>query len=120
MRKNLLLVLSLSLSLLSVHPVFALLIPEASLNSAVAGAFVQNGENLTVAQVTATPVSTFSPGEQATDLPARTAPPLWLTLTLLGMCCVFLVLIGVVVLGFVVRRQNRESASNNTPKSVQR
>jgi hypothetical protein len=29
-----------------------------------------------------------------------------LTLILLGMCCLFLLIIGVVVLGFVVRREN--------------
>jgi hypothetical protein len=31
---------------------------------------------------------------------------------LLGMCCIFLLLIGVVVLGFVVRRQNREAGNH--------
>jgi Peptidase MA superfamily len=60
---------------------------------------------------TAIPTSTFD--EQSTpDTPARTAPPLWLTLTLLGFCCIFLVLIGVVILGFVVRNQNRPGGKN--------
>lgn len=55
---------------------------------------------------TAIPTSTFD--EQPTpETPVRTAPPLWLTLTLLGFCCIFAILIGVVVLGFVVRNQNR-------------
>jgi hypothetical protein len=31
---------------------------------------------------------------------------------LLGMCCVFLVLIGIVILGFVVRRQNQQGGNN--------
>jgi hypothetical protein len=63
-------------------------------------------------QVTSTPVPTSSFGGQPTETPARTGPPLALTLILLGMCCIFLVLIGVVVLGFVVRRQNRKGGEN--------
>jgi hypothetical protein len=58
-------------------------------------------------QVTLTPVPTSSFNEQPTPAPTRTGPPLALTLILLTMCCAFLVLIGVVILGFVVRRQNR-------------
>ena len=55
---------------------------------------------------TAIPTSTFD--SQATpEAPTRTAPPLWLTLTLLGLCCIFSVLIGIIILGFVVRNQNR-------------
>ena len=60
---------------------------------------------------TAIPTSTFD--EQPTpETGTRTAPPLWLTLTLLGFCCIFLFLIGVVVLGFVVRRQNHNRGNN--------
>ncbi|MCI0610054.1 MAG: hypothetical protein L0Z71_13460 [Anaerolineae bacterium] len=60
---------------------------------------------------TAIPTSTFD--EQPTpETPTRTAPPLWLTLTLLGFCCLFLFLIGVVVFGFVVRNQNRNGGNN--------
>ncbi|HET9909182.1 MAG TPA: peptidase MA family metallohydrolase [Anaerolineales bacterium] len=58
---------------------------------------------------TAIPTSTF---DEPTETPVRTAPPLWLTLTLLGFCCVFLLLIGIVVLGFVVRRQNQAGGEN--------
>ena len=58
---------------------------------------------------TAMPTSTF--GDQP-ETPVRTAPPLWLTLTLLGFCCIFAILIGVVVLGFVVRNQNRPGGKN--------
>ena len=59
-------------------------------------------------QATSTPVPTSSFGGQPTETPARPGPPLALTMILLGMCCIFLVLIGVVVLGFVVRRQNQK------------
>jgi hypothetical protein len=59
-------------------------------------------------QVTSTPVPTSSFGGQPTEMPVRTGPPLALTVILLGICCAFLVLIGVVALGFVVRRQNRK------------
>lgn len=63
-------------------------------------------------QVTSTPVPTSSFNQQPTPAPTPTGPPLTLTLILLGMCCAFLVLIGVVVLGFVVRRENRREASH--------
>lgn len=64
-------------------------------------------------QVTSTAIPTSNFDEQSTpETQVRTAPPLWLTLTLLGFCCIFLVLIGVVILGFVVRSQNRPSGKN--------
>jgi hypothetical protein len=59
-------------------------------------------------QVTSTPVPTSSFNGQ----PTRTGPPLALTMILLALCCAFLVLIGVVVLGFVVRGQNRRQGNN--------
>jgi len=65
-----------------------------------------------VAQSTVTPVPTSSFEGQPTETPVRTAPPLWLTLTLLAMCCVFILLIGIVILGFVVRSQNRQGGNN--------
>ncbi|HUE98832.1 MAG TPA: peptidase MA family metallohydrolase [Anaerolineales bacterium] len=65
-----------------------------------------------ILQVTSTAVPTSSFGGQPTEIPVRTGPPLALTMVMLGLCCVFLVLIGVVVLGFVVRRQNREGGNN--------
>ena len=56
-------------------------------------------------QTIQTPFPTSAPdGPEAS---APTGPPLTLTLTLLGLCCAFLILIGVVILGFVVRRENR-------------
>ncbi|MGB8984648.1 MAG: peptidase MA family metallohydrolase [Anaerolineales bacterium] len=65
-----------------------------------------------VVQSTVTPVPTSSFEGQPTETPARTGPPLWLTLTLLAMCCVFILLIGIVILGFVVRSQNRKGGNN--------
>ncbi|RPJ29031.1 MAG: hypothetical protein EHM33_02385 [Chloroflexi bacterium] len=65
-----------------------------------------------LAQVTPTVVPTSSFGGQPTATPGRTGPPLALTLILLGMCCIFLVLVGVVILGFVVRSQNRKGGNN--------
>ena len=65
-----------------------------------------------VLQATLTPVPTSSFGGQPTPAPARTGPPLALTMILLGLCCAFLVLLGVVVLGFVVRGQNRKRGDN--------
>ena len=62
-------------------------------------------------QVTSTPVPTSSFGEP-TQPPARRGPPLSLTLILLGMCCMFLLLIGVVVLGLVLRRQNQKGGDD--------
>jgi hypothetical protein len=63
-------------------------------------------------QITLTPIPTSSFGGQPTQTPARTGPPLGLTLILLGMCCVFLVLMGLVILGFIVRHQNRKGAEH--------
>jgi len=64
-------------------------------------------------QATSTPVPTSSfDGQPTATTPARTGPPLALTMILLGMCCIFLVLVGVVVLGFVVRRQNRQGGDH--------
>jgi hypothetical protein len=50
----------------------------------------------------AVPTSSFT-GDNDTS---RTAPPIWLTLALLGFCCVFLLILGVIVLGVIVRTQN--------------
>ena len=70
------------------------------------------GQVSSVLQITSTPVPTSSFGGEPTQTPIQTGPPLALTMILLGMCCAFLVLIGVVVLGFVVRRQNREGGQH--------
>ena len=72
-----------------------------------------SGSPLTL-QLTTTPIPTSSPGQQPTQVPGdlRTAPPLWLTLALLSFCCLFLLVIGVVILGLVVRSQNRKGGNN--------
>ena len=72
------------------------------------------GQVSSALQVMSTPVPTSSFGGEPTQTqtPVRTGPPLALTMILLGMCCAFLILIGVVVLGFVVRRQNRQGGDH--------
>jgi len=60
-----------------------------------------------------TPVPTSSFGEQPTEEPGGTGrPPLWLTAFLAGICCLMILLIGIIVLGFVVRRGNRKEGNN--------
>lgn len=74
---------------------------------------VPMGGAVSVLQATPTPVPTSSFNQEPTPTsPVRTGPPLALTMLLLGMCCVFLVLIGIVVLGFIVRRQNQQGGNN--------
>jgi hypothetical protein len=70
------------------------------------------GQVSSALQITSTPVPTSSFAGEPTQTPVRTGPPLALTMILLGMCCAFLILIGVVVLGFVVRRQNRQGGDH--------
>ena len=41
-------------------------------------------------------------------IPTET-PPTSLTLGLLGLCCVMLLLVGIVILGFIVRAGNRKA-----------
>jgi hypothetical protein len=60
---------------------------------------------------TAIPTSSFAT-QTSTDPSTRTGPPLSLTLILLGFCCLFLLVIGVVVLGFIVRRDNTKAGKN--------
>lgn len=63
-------------------------------------------------QITPTAFTTSSFATQSTEAPIRGGPPLSLTLILLGLCCVFLILIGMLILGFVVRNQNLKDANN--------
>ena len=66
-----------------------------------------------VLQITTTAIPTSSLSEQPTTQPGTGGgPPLALTLCLIGFCCVFLVLIGVVALGLFMRRQNRKGGNN--------
>ncbi|MEO5887032.1 MAG: peptidase MA family metallohydrolase [Anaerolineales bacterium] len=63
-------------------------------------------------QITPTAIPTSSFATQSTEAPVRGRPPLALTLILLGLCCVFLLLIGMLILGFVVRNQNVKDWKN--------
>jgi len=66
-----------------------------------------------VSQTTPTPIPTSSFGAQPSGTPStRGTPPLGLTLVLLGLCCVFILLIGVVILGFFIRAQNMKAGKN--------
>ena len=65
-----------------------------------------------VTQVTATAVPTSSFEGQPTQTPTRTAPPLSLTLLLLTVCCFLIVIFGILILGFVLRNQNRKGGTN--------
>jgi len=62
---------------------------------------------------TPTPIPTSSFGQQSeTQIPVRGTPPLSLTLALLGFCCIFILIVGVIVLGIFVRRGNRKGENN--------
>lgn len=58
-------------------------------------------------QISPTLIPTSSFDEQPTEsTPTRGTPPIALTLALLGFCCLFLLIIGVIVFGFYIRAQN--------------
>lgn len=57
-------------------------------------------------QPDSTPIPASSFASPTPEVPARSGPPLSLTLFLLGFCCLFLILFGVIALGFFVRRDN--------------
>jgi len=63
---------------------------------------------------TPTPIPTSSlDQEQPTEVPTTQGrPPLWLTLSLLGICCAMIALVIIVVLGFVARNQTRKGGNN--------
>lgn len=54
------------------------------------------------------PTSSFSTPDASAPQTSSQGPPLLLTLALLGFCCLFLLIIGVVVIGIVVRSQNQK------------
>ncbi len=65
-------------------------------------------------QINVTPIPTSSSNGQPTpESTTNSGPPLSLTLLLLGLCCGFLLLIGVFVLGFIVRRPNQKAGKND-------
>ena len=63
---------------------------------------------------TPTPVPTSTLGEPTLEpsIPIRSGPPIALTLALLGVCCLFILIIGVVALFFFIRAQNRKGGNN--------
>jgi len=71
----------------------------------VSGALLAN-------QITPTAIPTSSFGQPTPESAVRTAPPLWLTLSLLGICCVMSLVIGLIVLAVTVRNQNVKDANN--------
>lgn len=95
---TIILALFLSLSLLIINTTLAWPLPDT--------ADLPLAADSSLLQTTQTPIATSAPG--GPEAPAPTGPPLPLTLTLLGLCCAFLILIGVVILGFFVRRENRQ------------
>ena len=58
------------------------------------------------AQATPSPIPTSAFETQPAGTPVRGRPPLSLTLILFALCCGFLLLIGMFILGFIVRNQN--------------
>jgi hypothetical protein len=61
----------------------------------------------TDAPLATTPISTISG-----DGSESSGPPVWMTLSLLGFCCVLSLILGVFILGFVVRAQNMKAMRN--------
>lgn len=52
------------------------------------------------------------------DSGLSTGPPIWMTLSLLGFCCVLILILGVFVLGFVVRGQNVKAMKDQRSDDV--
>ena len=66
-----------------------------------------------IAQATPGVTPSLSVGTQPVETPVHGRPPLSLTLILLGLCCFFLLFIGIFILGFVVRRQSIKEWKND-------
>ncbi len=65
-----------------------------------------------VATPTPIPTSTFGEPTSEPSLPVRSGPPLILTVVLLGICCLFILILFVVGLVFFLRAQNRKGGNN--------
>jgi hypothetical protein len=65
----------------------------------------------------AIPTSSFGDAGTTEKPPERTGPPIALTIVLLCFCLLFLLIIGVVVLGLVVRRENYKAAKEKEVKN---
>jgi hypothetical protein len=99
MRKSIC-VLIFGLSLLTITSVLILPPPTDQVTT------VPSSREFFSAQATPSAIPTSSFETQAAETPVRGRPPLSLTLILLALCCGFLLLIGMFILGFVVRNQN--------------
>jgi hypothetical protein len=74
-----------------------------------------SGAPLVQQAVTPTPIPTSTIGEPTSapaSPPVRSGPPLLLTLALLGICCVFLLILFVAALVIFIRTQKRKGGSN--------
>jgi hypothetical protein len=63
-------------------------------------------------QTTPSAIPTSSFATQSVEAPSRGAPPLSLTLILLGICCAMSLVIGVFVVGILARNQNTKGEKN--------
>jgi hypothetical protein len=70
-----------------------------------------SGAPLANQSTTPVPTSSFSDPAEESSI-AQKGPPIILTLALLGFCCVFLILIGVIVLGIFLRAKNPNGGNN--------
>jgi hypothetical protein len=64
-------------------------------------------------QSTPSAIPTSSFATQSAQTPVRGSPPLSLTLILLALCCAFLIFIGILILGFIVRKQSLKEWKND-------
>ncbi|MCC6298673.1 MAG: hypothetical protein IT314_05215 [Anaerolineales bacterium] len=71
-----------------------------------------SGNQFTGVQTTPVPTSSFN-AQPTPPEPAHGSPPLTLTLALLGFCCLFMLIIGIVVLGIIVRRGNQNAGGKH-------
>ncbi len=86
--------------------------PTAQPTPTVVPTIIPIGAAPPVVQATATAVPTSSFATPAAQAPTRTAPPLSLTLLLLTVCCFMIAIVGILVLGIVLRNQNREGGKS--------
>jgi hypothetical protein len=60
----------------------------------------------------AVPTSSFSDGSTPSSPTVSSGPPIMLTLLLLGVCCILVILFGLIILGIVVSNKNRKGGKN--------
>ena len=72
---------------------------------------VSGGQLVLQTTPSAIPTSSFN-GRSTPEAPVRGTPPLSLTLALLGFCCIFLLIFGILALGILLRRENVKGGMN--------